>query len=130
MFVSFSNHPVERWGKEQKQAAQDFGEIRDFPFPDVPAVTTTEEIIRMAEKCSKEIILLNPDCVMCQGEFTLTVSVVRRLQEAGIRCVCACSERKTLEEQLPGGVTKKTSVFAFCQFREYERSEYEEEKYE
>ena len=88
MFVNFSNHPVERWGKEQKQAAQEFGEIRDFPFPDVPAVTTTEEIIRMAEKCSKEIILLNPDCVMSGRIYFNCVSGKEAAGSRHTLCMC------------------------------------------
>ncbi len=127
MFVNFSNHPSGQWDDEQKQAAHFFGEIRDVSFPMVPALATTEEISRMAEECAREILRMRPDCVMCQGEFTLTLAVVRRLQAAGICCVCACSERKIMKEETSGRTTRKTSVFEFRQFREYEKPNYEKE---
>lgn len=45
----------------------------------------------------------------------------KQKQAAGVRCVCACSERKVIEEQLDDGTMRKTSVFEFRQFREYDR---------
>lgn len=120
MFINFSNHPSARWNKEQRQAANVFGDIRDIPFPAVSATAATDEIACLAERYVREILCLHPDCVMCQGEFSLTFAVVCRLQIAGIRCVCACSERKVVEKLTPDGVIQKTSVFEFRQFREYE----------
>ena len=49
------------------------------------------------------------------------VPVIGRLQAVGIRCVCACSERKVFEERLDDGTIRKTSVFEFRQFREYDK---------
>ena len=121
MFLNFSNHPSDRWSEAQRQAAEMYGEIRDVPFPGVPALAKTEEITALADQYAEMMIRQHPQCVMCQGEFTLTAAVVRRLQEAGIPCVCACLERRTAEEQMPDGTTKKTVIFEFVQFRAYER---------
>ena len=128
MFVNFSNHPSQNWGAEQRKAALIYGEIRDVMFPAVPAMAAMEEVTGMAEECAKKILQLKPDCVMCQGEFTLTVAVLRRLQTAGIRCVCACSERKAEETPAEGGSVRKTAVFEFRQFREYEEPEKRQEE--
>lgn len=122
MFLNFSNHPSDRWNKAQRQAAEGYGEIRDVPFPDVPSLAKTEEITILANQYSERIIRQHPDCVMCQGEFTLTMAVVRRLQKAGILCVCACSERRAVEEHMSDGTTKKTAIFEFVQFRPYEKN--------
>lgn len=121
MFINFSNHPSEQWSKEQKQAAACYGEIRDMAFPEVPSMAVTQEVAGMADRCVREILQMHPTCVMCQGEFSLAVAVIRRLQAAGIRCVCACSERKVFEERLDDGTMRKTSIFEFRQFREYDK---------
>lgn len=121
MFINFSNHPSAQWSSEQKQAATCYGEICDIPFPEVPSGATMQEVAGMADNCAWKIMQMHPECVMCQGEFSLTIAVVRRLQAVGIRCVCACSERKVIEEHLDDGTTRKTMIFKFRQFREYER---------
>lgn len=79
---------------------------------------------RWAKEYTEKILSFHPDCVMCQGEFTLALAVIRRLQANGIRCVCACSERKVVEEQMKDGTTQKISRFGFQQFREYENYRY------
>lgn len=119
MFVNFSNHPSEQWGSKQKLAASKFGEIRDVRFPAVSPMATTEEVVYLAQSCVEEILALQPDCVMCQGEFSLSLAVINRLQAKGICCVCACSERKVVEKQGLDGTTQKISVFEFQQFRKY-----------
>ncbi len=125
MFINFSNHPSAGWCRAQREAAEAFGEICDLPFPDVSPMATTEEVARMAERSFLEILRKQPACVMCQGEFTLSVAVIRRLQEAGIRCVCACTERKAVEKRQEDGSIQKLSVFEFRQFREYEKGKSE-----
>lgn len=124
MFINFSNHPSSQWNSEQKRAAAYYGEIQDIVFPKVPPMAAMQEVADMAGKYAEEIIKMQPECVMCQGEFSLTMAVVRRLQMAGIRCVCACSERRVMEEQMGNGMIQKTSVFEFFQFREYEKMDF------
>jgi hypothetical protein len=52
---------------------------------------------------------------LVQGEFTLTLAIVLRLQRRGIVCLAATSERRT--DTLAFG--RKASSFAFGRFRAY-----------
>ena len=119
MFVNFSNHPSQNWGAEQRKAALVYGEIRDVMFPAVPAMAEMEEVTGMAEECAKKILQLKPDCVMCQGEFTLTYAIVRKLKERKIPALAACSSRRTEETVNENGSTQKSTVFIFERFRKY-----------
>ncbi len=122
MFVNVSNHPSSRWSDDQREAALALGgEIRDFPFPNVPADASSADVLQMArdlvEDLFYEINAGQGDVVMVQGEFSLTFATVERLRSYGISCVVACSERE-LVETIANGETTKTSVFRFRQFRE------------
>ena len=119
MFINCSNHNSKNWSAEQLQAASLWGEIIDYPFPAVSAGASHEDVLLLAEKSVKEILEYHPDCVMCQGEFTLTCSMVCLLKEAGVKVVAGCSERNVREQQREDGTTEKTAVYQFVQFREY-----------
>ncbi len=118
MFLNFSNHPSCLWGQEQTAAAGEFGEIADLPFPQVPAEMSSEDVRRLADQYTAQILSRRPDCVLCQGEFCLSWNVIVRLKEAGVRVVAACSERMAEEVYGEKG-TEKKSVFRFVQLREY-----------
>ena len=62
---------------------------------------------------------VNPDAVLCQGEFTFVYRVVLRLEREGIPVFAACSFRKSQETISPDGSTLKQSVFVFTRFRRY-----------
>ena len=124
MFVNVSNHPSARWSPEQIEAALALGggEIRDVQFPNVPAMSTTSDVLDMAidlvEDLFHEVGAGQGDTVMVQGEFSLTISTVERLIAYGLKCVVACSEREVIETVNDDGSTTKTAVFKFRQFRE------------
>ena len=118
MFINFSNHPSERWGTKQLEAAKQYGEIVDIAFPYIDPQYTSEEVKNIAEVYADKIISLNPRCVLCQGEFCVSYHVINRLKQEKIQVVAACSERKAEEIKL-GDELKKTSRFYFIQFREY-----------
>lgn len=118
MFLNFSNHPSHLWGQEQKEAAEQFEQIEDLPFPQVGANWSSEEVCKLAESYADQILKKHPDCVLCQGEFCLSWHVIELLKKAGITVVAACSERITEEVYGEKG-TEKKSVFRFVQFREY-----------
>lgn len=101
------------------RAAQEYGEIIDMPFPTISAGASEGDIAAWADRYAKEIIDRNPAAVMCQGEFTFVYALVRRLNAAGIVCVAACSERRTVEYTDENGNLKKESSFEFVRFREY-----------
>ena len=119
MFINCSNHKSSDWSKEQLDAARMYGDIVEIPFPAVKADSTMEEIESTAEEICSRIVTLSPTCVMCQGEFTLTYALVKRLLIAGINTVAACAERSVEEKKLEDGSTQKTAVFRFVGFRNY-----------
>ncbi|MFC4803847.1 hypothetical protein [Filifactor villosus] len=118
MLINFSNHPSQYWSKEQREAASQWGEIEDLAFPAVPAHADETEVEDLACRQVERILEKNPTAVLCQGEFTLTYAVVKKLKEKGITVVSACSERNTKEVYVEG-ISKKEIVFEFVRFREY-----------
>lgn len=119
MFINCSNHNSISWALEQRQSAEKWGPIVDYTFPAVDAEADEEEIAALSWKTAEEIMGMNPDAVMCQGEFTLTYALVTELKKRGVPVLAACSERRTVEEVLPNGETEKVSRFVFTRFRRY-----------
>lgn len=118
MFINFSNHPSEMWSIEQKKESEIYGDIIDITFPNVSPYADSCEIEKMSEKCVNDIMKNNPECVMCQGEFTLSYQVIKKLKEKGVKVVAACSERVVSEISV-NGKSEKKSVFRFVKYREY-----------
>ena len=139
MFINLSNHPSSNWPTEQKTEAEKlYGEVCDYPFPVVPVDFTSDDIEKKAESIVAEIVAIKKEAedsclnsengntnlrnskfgVMCQGEFTLTYTIVSLLQKAGIEVVSAVSERIVREEKVDEEI-RKTAVFRFAGFREY-----------
>lgn len=119
MFVNCSNHASDLWEEVQKQAAEKWGKIIDYPFPNVSPEADTEEIHVLARQVVEEIMKLHPQAVMCQGEWTLSYEIIRQLKQRGIYVAAACSKRIVTEKQREDGSTEKCSLFRFVQFREY-----------
>lgn len=119
MFVNCTNHRIENWSEKQLKEAQKFGDIIDMPFPNVSADWNIEEVRKIAYKLVDDIVSLHPDIVLCQGEFTLTYTVVDELKKHGIKVVAACSERRAKEYVNEDGTIEKNSIYEFVKFREY-----------
>ena len=119
MFINLSNHKAVGWSKEQLDAAGKWGEVVDYPFPNVPADADENDIADMSEKIVNELLEKNPKAVMCQGEFTLSYAIIKRLKELGIPVVAASSERVVEEQVLEDGTVERVSKFRFARFREY-----------
>lgn len=119
MFVNLSNHPVSGWMREQIEAAREFGDIVDLPFPEVSPFADSEEIDRIVEDYYERVLAFGEPTVMLMGEQVVTYRLVNRLKDAGLRVVASCSERRAEEEKQPDGTIKKLSVFRFVRFREY-----------
>ena len=119
MFINFSNHPSSLWSEKQREAAKQYGEIVDLKFPSVNPDDSKDDLIRLAETCTEQILKFKPQCVMCQGEMGLVYHVVRKLKEEGIRVVAACSHRMVEETIDENNNSVKSSKFVFVQFREY-----------
>lgn len=118
-FVNFTNHPSKDWDEKQIEAALSYGEIVDVPFPEVCESAGREEVHELAKEYVEKIMALNPEAVLCQGEFCLAYKVIELLTDKQVRVVAACSTRETKEWQNEDGSSQKKSVFRFAQFREY-----------
>lgn len=119
IFINHTNHPSERWSKEQITASQIYGQIADMPFPFVRADATTTEVRELAFEHVEKIMSMKPTAVLCQGEFNYTFALVEQLKNLGVKVVAATSERIVQEEIMPDGSTRQVSMFRFVQFREY-----------
>lgn len=119
MFLNFTNHPSAQWAAPQQQAAGAYGPIRDLPFPAVPPAAGSAALDRMADRWADRIAGMHPDCVLCQGEMTLTYRIVQRLLAQGIPVVAACSERHSREWTNAQGKVCRVTAFEFVQFRPY-----------
>lgn len=119
MFINFTNHNSSNWGEEQINAAKEFGEILDIPFPNVNPYWDEENITAIADEAVTKILEEKPSVVLCQGEMNLVFSVVQKLKENNITVVSATTERKTEEISEPDGSITKKSVFKFVKFRKY-----------
>jgi len=113
-FINFSNHPSYLWGEKQRRAAEMFGEIIDLPFPAVSPFLSENEIRKMGDVEVERILSLDPEAVLCQGEFSLALYVAECLKRQGIPVFAACSERCV---SMDGEVKK--SIFQFVRFRKY-----------
>lgn len=120
MLVNLSNHPSEKWGEKQLKIVQEeYGSVRDLPFPEIDPYSTSDEIDRIVEKYYQRIAKIDPPAVMLQGEYIFTYRLICRLKEAGIKVIAGCSERRTIEYINDDGMTTRKSEFEFVGFKEY-----------
>lgn len=118
MFVNFSNHPSQDWSTRQLEAAREYGEIVDLPFPAIAPDASERELLSQANESVKKILSLGGNSqivVHIMGEMTFTFLVVSQLKEKGIKCVASTTERNATENS--DGT--KLSEFSFVKFREY-----------
>ncbi len=122
MLLNLSNHHSSKWGDTQRQIAlEQYGDILDVPFPNVPPFATSEEIKVLASlyvKKSRDLAKIEknqPFAVHIMGEMTLTFRIVQLLQRSNITCVASTTERNTIDH----ADGSKTFKFDFIQFRKY-----------
>lgn len=119
MLINLTNHPSHQWQPEQKKVArQQFGEVVDIPFPEVPPEADERWIVQTAHQITQAILTRwgKADItVLVQGEFTLTYALVRLLHQQGITCVSVITRREILEEK-DGTIVRR---FRFLGFRKY-----------
>ena len=118
LLINLSNHPSQDWHTNQLEAAQQYGVIKDLPFPDVSPALSEKDILPMVNQYVQKITSMGKDyqtTVHVMGEMTFTFAVVTRLKEMGIRCVASTTERKVTYTN--DGV--KQTEFQFVKFREY-----------
>lgn len=117
MFINLTNHPSEKWGEEQLEAAHRYGEIVDLSFPIIEPTFTKDDILFLVKENTEIIVGIKDEDIVVHvmGEMTFTYNLVNALKEFGITCLASTTERNTII--LPDG--KKVSEFKFVQFREY-----------
>ena len=119
VFINHTNHPSDRWGDEQRAAAEEYGEIIDLPFPMIPSEEGSIQVKKRALEMAARISEMEPAAVLCQGEFSYTFVLVDALLKQGIRVLTACSDRVVREWVDEEGQQHRDAVFQFQQFREY-----------
>jgi hypothetical protein len=119
MLINLSNHPSNNWTTRQIEAAKEYGEVKDLPFPAIDPFASTEDISELADQYCVEIVnILNKhsanSAVHLMGELTFCFVLVYKLQHKGIKCLASTTERLVTENG-----NAKTVEFNFCRFREY-----------
>lgn len=120
MLLNLSNHPSSKWPQTQHRTAiEQYREIKDMPFPQIPPNVDTHGVRRIVEEYEGYIREIAAEksrlTVHLMGELTFTHLLVNRLQAAGIPCVASTAERIIIEE----ANGKKVSQFNFIRFRNY-----------
>lgn len=119
MFVNLSNHPSSGWSKEQHEAASQYGEIKDIPFPVIDPGWDTE----LVEICAidylgycKDLIQENKisSVIHLMGEHIFCFILAQLLLKEGYVCLTSTTERIV---SVCDNV--KTSCFVFVSFRKY-----------
>lgn len=118
-FINISNHPSEKWSVKQREAAHQYGNIVDIPFPNIPPSTTDSEIDKLVKEHIELLSSHDVAAVMIQGEFVFTYRMVTLLKNRGITVISSCSERRTVGFTDAEGKTQRLSEFEFVKFREY-----------
>ena len=120
ILINHTNHLSSQWSPEQIAAAEEYGEIADFPFPNIDANFDEAQISELVEVNGKKIIALNPAAVLCQGEYSYTYAMINFLRKNNVVVIAAASERVVEERVTEGGATQKISMFKFVRFRQYQ----------
>lgn len=119
VFINLSNHPKDQWSAEQLDAAKQFGECLDMPFPQIDPNDDVNQIDAIAKEYIKKIMeyaVSKTVTVHIMGEMCFTYRMIKQLRALGIRCVCSTSYRIVRDE----GNGKRYVEFHFKQFRDYE----------
>ncbi len=121
MLINLSNHPLEKWQKNQTETAKKlYGTLRDLPFPQINPNWDEDKVEEYAKLYFDEILAIlesssePANAVHVMGELTFTFNLVTKLLKRNIECVASTTERQTTEDN-----NSKLSVFNFVKFRKY-----------
>lgn len=121
MLINLTNHPLGKWGSEQKEyAISIYGKVMDLPFPTISPYASLEEIKKTAEQTFLTIKHFFSDsndsknAVHVMGEFTFVYSLLKLLESERIEAVASTTTRSAVERE-----GKKISEFKFVKFRNY-----------
>lgn len=117
VLLNLSNHPYNTWSESQRAAAAVYGTCVDMEFPNIDAMSDEDDINNKVNTVISEIkpyTFKYNVTVHVMGEMTFCFALVKRLMDAGVKCIASCSRRNA---EIIDGV--KTSVFEFERFRTY-----------
>ncbi len=119
MLINLSNHPYSEWQEKQKEAAKQYGETFDLPFPAIDPTGDELYIESISNKYLEKIIKLKIEnkniTVHLMGEMTFTFSLIQKLHQQEIRCISSTTQR--IVENTKD--KKKIITFVFERFRSY-----------
>lgn len=120
MLLNLTNHNSTYWSEKQKEAAQSYGEIMDFPFPQIDESADEIYISNLADEYLHRILKLT-ECqnvtVHLMGEQTFVYALLKRLRKNGIECIASTTKRIVNTDNTG---QKKEVIFQFERFRCYE----------
>lgn len=121
MLINLTNHPTCNWNSDQLETAMNrWDSICHISFPEVCPEWNDSEVFTQASAIVETIIGMSPDAVLCQGEMTMTLSIVSLLESNKIPAYAATSRRQSVERVKPDGTIEKQSIFEFVRFRRYQ----------
>ncbi len=120
MLINLSNHPSSQWGASQLQAATQFGQIIDIPFPEIEPDWDASQVEQLAEEYLDKILMLASDrneipIVHLMGEYVFCFQMATMLKTNSITVLVSTSRRHSVMND--DGT--KTIRFDFVRFREY-----------
>ncbi|WP_028841972.1 hypothetical protein [Thermodesulfovibrio yellowstonii] len=125
--INISNHPSEKWEKEQKQG---WDRIIDVPFPkidptwDVNTPDFLKELIDVEEQVINVLLEANSKAevfVMLQGEFSFCYMLFDRLRSRDrLSFAIPTTDRAVKEARQPDGTVVKQAQFKFVRWRAIE----------
>ncbi len=123
IFLNLSNHSVEGWPTEQREAARalDLGEPADLAggLPMVDPEADTGAVVAQAKEIVTRALERGAEGAFVSGEYLLSFALVALLQREGVRCFAATSRRETQEKTQADGSVQRVLVFRFVRWRAY-----------
>lgn len=119
MLINLSNHPYDSWSPEQSLAAiDDYGSVKDVPFPHIPPDASYDEVLDMAVRyfqiVQDHMSPIGGDCVHVMGELVFCHAFVNICYDYGVPCIASTTKR--VVQQIGD---RKVSHFEFVRFRPY-----------
>lgn len=120
ILLNLTNHPHSLWDESQLQAASQYGECVDMPFPQIDAEADEAYIDELTDEYLQKIKDYATEqqaevTVHLMGELTFSFALVEKLKNAGIACISSTSVRDS--KDLGNG--QKEITFKFVRFRNY-----------
>lgn len=120
MLINLSNHPSSQWEAPQHQAATEFGEIIDIPFPEIEPEWDANHVEELAKVYLDKILAVASEnhaepVVHLMGEYVFCFNLATMLKANNIKVLVSTSQRQSVMND--DGT--KTIKFSFTRFREY-----------